>query len=386
MKILIVDDHEESRTYLRYLLQSHDCIVVEASDGLEGIEMALAHSPDMIISDSLMPKMDGFQMLMEIMRNEMTRDIPFLFYSGNYIGEQDADLAHSLGAYAYLLKPMQPEELWHEVQKIRRMVIQEKEERPDGKAADEHLRLYGKVVASKLDQKVQELEEEISRRKVVEDRLQSLSRSLLERVELERRHIARELHDDVGQTLTAVKMNMQAVLKMTKNRTLAGIVLDNVSGIERAIQSVRNLSLNLRPSLLDDLGLEAALRWLLDRTAGSAGIEASISVSGVEERLPSEIETACFRIAQETLNNIVKHAGASRIALDLRKGESTIELSIGDNGISFDVRAAFIRAVRGESFGLLGMQERALLAGGRFDIESSPDKGTLLKATFPIDT
>lgn len=384
MKILIVDDHEESRIYLRHLLQSHDCTVVEAADGMEGVGRALSAVPDMIISDSLMPKMDGFQMLMEIKRNEGVKDIPFLFYSGNYIGEQDADLALSLGADAYLLKPMQPEELWLEIKKIARIVNLEKAGQPEVKTVDENLRLYGRVVAGKLDQKVQELEEEISRRKVIEERLQSLSRSLLERIELERRHIARELHDDVGQTLTVIKMNMQSVLTMTEDEALCRIIIDNIGSIERAIQSVRNLSLNLRPSLLDDLGLVAALRWLLDRTAGSAGIEISVSASGLDDRLPSEIETACFRIAQESLTNIVKHAGASTIALSLRREAGQVEFCISDNGVSFDLQAAFSRAVRGESFGLLGMQERAILAGGEFDIASSPDTGTMIKVTFPV--
>lgn len=384
MKILIVDDHEESRTYLRYLLQSHDCAVVEAADGMEGIEKALTHRPDMIISDSLMPKMDGFQMLMEIKRNEMTRDIPFLFYSGNYIGEQDADLSLSLGADAYLLKPMQPGELWHEIQKNMRMASRGKEGRYEEKAESENLRLYGKVVASKLDEKIRELEQEILQRRDAERKLQALSHGLLEKLELERRHTARELHDDIGQALTAVKLSLQSIRRSPDAGEFALMLQQSIGSVDMAIQRVRTLSLNLRPSLLDDLGLTAALRWLLDQTARPAGISSELVSDPFPDRLPAEIETACFRIAQEALSNAVRYAKPKNITISLRRHGDVVNLKVKDDGLGFDLQPSFDKSVKGQSFGLLGMHERAVLAGGSLSITTDKGKGTTVTVQFPL--
>jgi signal transduction histidine kinase len=384
MKILIVDDHEESRTYLRYLLQSHDCTVVEAVDGMEGIEKALTHKPDMIIADSLMPNMDGFQMLMEIKRNEMTRDIPFIFYSGNYIGEQDTDLALSLGADAYLLKPMPAGELWQEIQNNMRMMNREKEGRHEEKAEDENLRLYGKVVANKLDEKICELEQEILQRRDAEEKLKALSHGLLEKLELERRHTARELHDDIGQALTAVKLSLQSIRRSSNEGELTLMLQDSIGSIDLAIQRVRNLSLNLRPSLLDDLGLAAALRWLLDRTARPAGISSELVSASFNDRLSEEIETACFRIAQEALSNAVRYAQPENITISLRRHGDAVELIVQDDGIGFDLQSSFDRSIKGQSFGLLGMHERAVLAGGRLSITTEKGRGTTVTVQFPF--
>jgi len=383
MKILVVDDHEESRTYLRYLLQSHDCTVVEAADGMEGIEQALAHGPDMIISDSLMPNMDGFQMLMEIKRNEMTRDIPFLFYSGNYIGEQDADLARSLGADAYLLKPMQPGELWCEIQKYMRVVKAEKEERHGEKAEDESLRLYGRVVASKLDQKIRELEQEILQRRTAEERLHLLSRSLIEKLEIERRHIARELHDEIGQALTAVKLNLQALMRSSGIDQEDVYCRESMATIGRALQLVRDLSFSLRPSLLDDLGFAAAINLYLERTAKIAGIRYVVNVA--ETRLPADVEICCFRIAQEAITNALRHAQPAIIQVELLHTHNNIvRLSIKNDGVTFDVDKTLERASAGGSFGLLSMQERAALSGGILTITSEQGQGTDVRVEMRI--
>lgn len=374
MHILIVEDHEESRAYLKHLLLSHDCDVVEAADGLEGVEKALAHCPDMIISDSLMPKMDGFQMLMEIKRSEMTRDIPFLFYSGNYIGDQDAELALSLGADAYLLKPMPPWQLWHEIQKRFRTTEKGAEERSEEKATDENLRLYGKVVAGKLDEKIRELQQEISQRRTAEERLHSLSRSLIEKLELERRHIARELHDEVGQALTAVKLNLQALMLSARIDQNDICYRESMTTLARALQLVRNLSFNLRPSLLDDLGFAAAINWYLERMAKISGILYSVDVP--EMRLSAETEICCFRIAQEAITNALRHANPTTIRVVMTSLQDGVRLTIKNDGSAFDVQKTLERAAAGGSFGLLSMQERAALAGGTLTIISEQGQGT----------
>ncbi len=381
MKILIVDDHAESRTYLRHLLESYSCTVIEAVDGRDGIERTMAHRPDMIISDSLMPNMDGFQMLMEIKRDERTREIPFLFFSGNYIGEQDADLALSLGADGYLLKPMQPWQLWQEIQKRFRKAEKE-EARLGEKAEGENLRLYGKVVAGKLDEKIRELEWEILQRRTAEASLHSLSQSLIDTLELERRHIARELHDQIGQALTAVKLNLQALMRRSGISSEDIYCRESMETIGRAIQLVRDLSFSLRPSLLDDLGFAPAITWYLERTAKIAGVGYSTKVP--EMRLPAEIEICFFRIAQEAITNALRHGAPAAIELELLHLNDEVILSIRNDGAAFDVQKTLERASAGGSFGLLSMHERAALAGGTLTITSEPGRGTEVRVNMRL--
>jgi signal transduction histidine kinase len=216
-------------------------------------------------------------------------------------------------------------------------------------------------------------------------RLQLLSQQLLEIQEAERRHIARELHDEIGQALTAVKVNLQTALRVHPQNSLVDNLEESIDITERALQQVRNLSLDLRPSLLDDLGIKAALRWYVDRQAQLAGFEAYFHADLPDERLSPELETTCFRVVQEALTNVVRHANATKVSVRLGFGEQGLELVIQDDGIGFDVDAVFERAAGDFSLGLLGMRERVELVGGDITIISDPDKGTEIRANFPLE-
>lgn len=214
--------------------------------------------------------------------------------------------------------------------------------------------------------------------------LRLLSQQLLEVQESERRHIARELHDEIGQALTAVKVNLQASLRLAGTQTLTPYLEESISIIERTFQQIRNLSLELRPSLLDDLGVVAALRWYIDRQARRAGFEARFLFDPPELHFSPELETTCFRVVQEALTNVVRHAHAKNVLVELNQSGSEVELLIRDDGIGFDVRSAMQHA--GDiSLGLVGMQERVQLIGGWITIESDPDSGTEILAHFPVN-
>jgi signal transduction histidine kinase len=216
------------------------------------------------------------------------------------------------------------------------------------------------------------------------ERLEALSHRLVEAQEAERRHIARELHDEIGQTLTAVKISLQAIERQVEAVALASHVAESIHIVEQAIQQVRNLSLDLRPSLLDDLGLVATLRWYLARQAEWTGFAVQFSVNPPELRLSPELETVCFRIVQEALTNIARHAGAQQVWVELQQRETELHLSIRDNGTGFDVEEALDRAIHGASLGLLSMQERASLLGGQLEIDSVPGHGVEIRARFPL--
>lgn len=226
--------------------------------------------------------------------------------------------------------------------------------------------------------------EVITERKLAGDQVRMLSGRLLQVQEDERRRLARELHDELGQSLTAVKLGLWTLPRDVGETTGAPQVEETIGLVDKILQQVRDLSLDLRPSLLDDLGLIPALRWYLERQAERAGLVVAVVDKLGEERLAPGIETACFRLAQEAVTNVVRHARATSVTVEVTLRGGEVELVVGDDGQGFDVAAARERARRGESLGLLGMEERVHLAGGAFTVESSPGRGTVVGARFPL--
>jgi signal transduction histidine kinase len=211
------------------------------------------------------------------------------------------------------------------------------------------------------------------------EQLHMLSRRLFKVQEDERRHLARELHEQMGQELTAVKIDVQGAQHLEGRTAIVGRLDGSIAGLDRVLQQVRQLSLELRPSLLDDLGLLPALRWYLDQQGRLSGLRVEFFADPALERVDAAIETACFRVAQEALNNVVRHARAKTVTLELHLMEEVLHLEVRDDGIGFDVVTAQLAG-----FGLLGMGERVTLLGGELDCKSAPGHGTEVHASFPM--
>jgi two-component system sensor histidine kinase UhpB len=154
--------------------------------------------------------------------------------------------------------------------------------------------------------------------------------------------------------------------------------------IRCVLEKVQDMSLNLRPSMLDDLGLESAVRWYTNRQAELTGLAAEFFADPLERRLDPVIETECFRVAQEALTNVARHAHARNVWVRLVRENGHLHLSIRDDGVGFDVPALREQAIRGNSLGLLSMEERAALTGGGLEFCSSPGRGTEVRAWFPL--
>ena len=215
------------------------------------------------------------------------------------------------------------------------------------------------------------------------ERLRALSRRLFEIQEEERRRLARDLHDDVGQALTALKIQLES---LARSGELAGRsrVDECVDTVQHTLERVRQLSLSLRPPQLDDLGLAAALRSHLDRQARVAGLQAHFEMTDAPQELPPDTETACFRVAQEAINNVLRHARARNLWVRLFTTNGRLAISVRDDGQGFDLDSVRERSAGGASLGLLGMEERMALAGGSFELRTAPGQGTVLLATFPL--
>jgi PAS domain S-box-containing protein len=232
-----------------------------------------------------------------------------------------------------------------------------------------------------LEIKVQERTGELRR---ANTSLRELSGRLMQVQEEERSRLARDLHDEVGQLLTALKIDLQEIQHGEVGEIRFDSLTDSLELVDRLLTQVRTLALDLRPSLLDDLGLVPALRWYANRQATRNGWTLSLSVEDMTGRVPAPIEVACFRVVQEALTNIAKYARARMIDLTLRRQEEEVTLILQDDGVGFDVLSARQRAQGGESIGLLGMEERVRLAGGNLVIVSAPGQGTRLQLCFSL--
>jgi signal transduction histidine kinase len=215
------------------------------------------------------------------------------------------------------------------------------------------------------------------------EQLRALSRRLLTAQEEERRRLAVELHDELGQVLTAVKISLGSLARESGASAAPAHLNDATASVDRAMERVRDLALDLRPSLLDDLGLGAAIRSHADKFARTTQIETRLSIDAVP-RLPPDLETACFRVAQEALTNVARHARARNVWVDLHLDAEALDLRVRDDGIGFDAKLARERAMGGASMGLLGMQERVALAGGEYELKDRPEGGTEVRARFPL--
>jgi signal transduction histidine kinase len=225
--------------------------------------------------------------------------------------------------------------------------------------------------------------QELLRLRESEEAARTYLRRLIEVQECERRRISRELHDQVGQILTAVKMNLHSLHQICSAPEILSSIEDNMKVIDEAVDQVRDLSVDLRPLLLDDFGLVVAVRWYLDRQAKSCGVPADFTTRslGEDDRFSSELETACFRIVQEAVTNVARHARASRISVVLERAGQDLILLVSDDGAGFDMKALRTSAA---TLGLRSMEERVQAVGGSITIESAPDVGTAISARFPI--
>lgn len=204
--------------------------------------------------------------------------------------------------------------------------------------------------------------------------------------EAERRRIARELHDATGQSLTAISLGLRGVeARVAQGLPVSAEEIREMQSFgTNAIRELRTIIADLRPSQLDDLGLVAALKWYVSSFEKRRDIQTEFVINGNPGRLSYEYETVLFRIVQEALTNVAKHAEASKVIITIETGPHQVCLLVEDNGKGFDLNTVFSREDRQAGWGLMGIQERTLLLGGKYDIESEPGHGTVVHVCVPL--
>jgi signal transduction histidine kinase len=302
---------------------------------------------------------------------------------GSFQHAETTIAAFRLGAHDYLLTG--PASLTDLVFSLHDALKRADTERLNARLTRE-LADLNRSLTAQVAARTRELEQEVLVRRQAEQRaeenaswLQSLSSRLLRVQEDERRALAQELHDQIGQLLTGLRFQLEAGREAATSRPLTE-ALDTTSEL---LRSVRELTLQLRPRMLDDLGLRPALEWQTKLFQHQTGIAVELELSLPEHRLASELETTVFRLVQEALTNVARHSGAKSAVVTVTADEQALQVEIADRGRGFDAAAALARR---NSLGLAGLAERVRLAGGKFDVFSAAGQGSRLHAEFPLRT
>jgi signal transduction histidine kinase len=353
IQILMVEDDPADAELIKHALRKDGlCFSAKRVDSHDEYLSALeAGTPDVILSDYSLPAFDGYKAL--AMAQERHPDVPFIFVTGT-MGEEVAIETLKNGATDYVLKLR----LGRLAPAVHR-ALRETRERAERQRALEQLRES-------------------------HEQLRALSVYLQHVREEERMRISREVHDGLGQALTGLKMDL-SWLSHRLPRELQELIEKTrgmAAHIDQTIQTVRRISTELRPGILDHLGLVAAIDWQTNEFQTRTGIQCQFAHALDRTILDEHLNTAFFRIFQETLTNIIRHARATRVEVDLYEEEGRLVLEVRDNGRGITRE----QTLNMKSIGLLGMRERAALLGGDVRLTGAPGKGTTVIVSIPIAT
>jgi signal transduction histidine kinase len=342
-KILVVDDEPKSLFALQELLSQLGQNLMIAQSGEEALRLALKNDFAVMLLDVRMPGIDGFETARLIRSRERSRLTPIIFLTAAADEMTWMFRGYEVGAVDYLMKPVVPE-----------------------------------ILKSKVSVFV-ELHRKSERLRESEEKLRRLAAHLISVREEERAHIAREIHDELGQVLTGLKMEVGWLAKRLKEPELVEKTDSMAKLIDSTVQTVRKIATGLRPEMLDDMGLVAAVGWQVKEFQKRTGIRCRAKLPPETAKVDIDVATTMFRIFQEILTNVARHSRATRVDIELVMDPERVSLDVADNGVGI----ADSDRTGKKSLGLLGMQERALLFGGELRITGTPGHGTRVSVAIP---
>jgi signal transduction histidine kinase len=349
----MVDDQPAKLLSYEAILRDLNENLIKVTSGREALDCLLKTDIALVLLDVSMPDIDGFELANLIRQHPRYQSMAIIFISGVHMTDVDRIQGYQRGAVDYISVPVVPELLRAKV-----------------------------TVFSELYRKTRQLESVNGELRIAEDRLRRLTGRLMQIQDSERRRVARDVHDGLGQYLVGVKMGIdqlaRRVVEDPANRESVGEIS---TLLNRAITETRTISHLLHPPLLDEIGLESALVVYTDGFGKRSGIDVSVSVSPELGRLDIDIETALFRVAQECLLNVHRHSHSATANVSLRRENGVIELKVQDEGVGMAVSQD--PGSGGLGVGLLGIQERIRQLDGNLQIRSDSGKGTLVVATVP---
>ncbi|MGH8736399.1 MAG: ATP-binding response regulator [Burkholderiales bacterium] len=358
--ILVVDDDPKSRMALRELLAGMGLQVTLADSGEQALRCVLRQDFAAIVMDARMPGVDGFEAAALIRQRERSRQTPIIFLTGAYEDAPSVVRGYEAGAVDYIVKPPVPEILKSKISIF--------------------VSLHGKN--AQLTREIAERKQAEERSRASEENLRALAAHLQHVREEEWRRIAREIHDELGQVLTGLKMDLKWIADALEpgQAALAERAKATSARIEDAVRSVRRIASGLRPEALDELGLLPAIEWQASDFQRRTGVRCVTLFPDATPELDGERSIAAFRIFQELLTNVARHANATRVDVALRVEDGGLLLTIEDDGKGIDPEAVSSR----DSLGLLGMRERALQFGGTVEIAGAQGGGTRARVFIPL--
>jgi signal transduction histidine kinase len=382
-KILTVDDNEALRYSLVRCLREAGYHTLEARTGEEALAVA-AQQPDLITLDINLPGMSGFEVCRRLKSDPATAHIPVLHISATCIDPESRIRGLAGGADAFIAEPIDRGELVATVGALLRLKNAEMLARQEAEAAETARRELAQLNAT-LENRVNERTAEL---KKTNDNFRQLSARLLQMQDEERKRLARELHDGIGQLLVAMTMNNATIEEEAANLSASAnkALEENESMAQEVLRSIRTISHLLHPPLLDEAGLPSALQWYVEEFSNRSGIRVALNCSPNLERLSPDVETAIFRIVQEALGNVHRHSGSSTATIDVEVKDGVASLAIIDmgKGIPLSKQQEIESNARG-GVGIRGMRERIAQFGGRMQIQSTP-KGTTVSVLMPCRT
>jgi len=347
VNILMVDDQPSKLLSYEAILAELNEHLIKASSGREALECMLKNDIAVVLMDVSMPEIDGFELARMIRHHPRFQKTAIIFISAVQLTDVDRLKGYALGAVDYISVPVVPEVLRAKVN-----------------------------VFADLHRKTRQLES-------LNIELRNLSGSLIATQDEERRRVARQLHDELGQDLVAAKMMMDGIVRCDSAQAVEQAAADASKLVDAAIQQVRSLSHLLYPPLLDEVGLRSALQWYVDGVARSSGIAVALDIQAPDFPRPSpELETAIFRIIQEALTNVFRHSGARKGLVTVQQRDSQVYVSVRDYGKGIGEQ---LSRSHGAGVGIRGMKQRADELGGELRI-SDAAPGTLVEVVLPYKT
>jgi len=364
VNILIVDDEPRNLTVLESLLEDPGYRIVRAESADQALLALVVEEFALLILDIRMPGMNGIELAQMIKERKKTALVPIIFLTAYYNEDQHVLEGYGSGAVDYLHKPVNPAILRSKVAVFAELYRKRRE----------------------CDLANRALLAEVLQRRRAEEQLRALTHRVMQGQETERAHVAFELHDHITQLLCGVLVHFEALANKlsTRDAPARQEVIKLRAMLGQTTEEVQRISRNLRPSVLDQLGLVAILRSDSAEFTKRTGVPLTVTCVALTTRLPAEAELAFYRIYQKALNNVEKYARARHVTVDLTRVGKFAQLVINDDGIGFDPDQRPTKRTAKPGFGLLSMRERVEMVGGRLIVESTPGKGTTIRADIPV--
>lgn len=350
IKVLLIGAGSDMRCFLKPLMTRNGYEVAETPGGISGLTQAHDHKPDLILLNVALPDSNSFVVCKQIKAVPALNGIFVVLISEEAVSWEDRSAGLAVGADEYLAIPTTSRDLFSWVQAIVRVQQAEKKLR----ASEQRFRAL-------------------------------VERSADANALLNSEGIFLYASPSTNRVLgfTSEELNLQSVLQSPQINGVAERVKESIDIVEQLIEQLHGLALDLRPPMLDDLGLIPALRWYANHQSQRASLCVVFNADSIPTRLDPGTEAACYWVGQEAVTNVVRHAHASEMTIQLKLNHDSLHLSVRDDGVGFDLTDQFRTEASSLKLGLLGMKERVSLVGGRIEFKSNPGQGTEVQAWFP---